>query len=647
MESFTNERRRCNVSDRINSSTGRSHDPWHSTPVKKNLFGPRETPEFSRLRSEMKSRPGAMSLHDLSKPALTSTTISQASCSTLELSTVQRQRAELHLLMAELRDRDQELNSMAASHQKQMLSWEHDRQRVLILEQRSARLDDELEKRTAVIRALSKRVKLVEQREREAIKELNSAHQHLQELSQKQLNNSRHEQELEERNQNLNTTVTRLSSQVGQLQVREEELTSMLQLKDKDMTEATNHILELSGRLCDLEKSLEEMRTRESQALRESEENKHGFRESRYLISQLRAELQEKTLENNSQREEIIALKQEKQLLQKEITSIELQMMSTMPALLQALLEGSEIVFVSGFRGKAPFVCPDESKSWREELLELSHSKQNRAESELNCLRQVCENQQNDLQLLRLNLESAREALRHQEGERSRQRVDSGLGGSGEREYTDDPLSLEIESGLISRASNTSCLGPLSTHQSETHSDCHPHEEIKTLPEVPKAQCMGRSSGEDSALSDSRADLDVLAVIDYDRTTGTPVCVLDLDFSPRFTRSATAHSHHQHTEHLIPSQGSRRSSICSSNNTLKIEVHSNQDSSSSSTSRLQRLLQESQEMVASLESSSRKSLSKCLSPAEPVCEESTCSEACDQNLLPPPCDQSQQSPVRL
>ncbi len=44
------------------------------------------------------------------------------------------------------------------------------------------------------------------------------------------------------------------------------------------------------------------------------------------------AEFQEKTIENNSQREELIRLKQENQLLKKDITSVELQMMS-MPLL--------------------------------------------------------------------------------------------------------------------------------------------------------------------------------------------------------------------------------------------------------------------------------------------------------------------------
>lgn len=58
-------------------------------------------------------------------------------------STVQRQRRELQLLMAELQDREKELNTMSASQHKQLLAWEQDRHRMLALEQRCARLNGE------------------------------------------------------------------------------------------------------------------------------------------------------------------------------------------------------------------------------------------------------------------------------------------------------------------------------------------------------------------------------------------------------------------------------------------------------------------------------------------------------------------------
>ncbi len=62
----------------------------------------------------------------------------------LEMSTMQKQRVELELLIAELRDRDRELNEMVASHQKQLMSWEMDRQIVLNLSSKCAKLQGAL-----------------------------------------------------------------------------------------------------------------------------------------------------------------------------------------------------------------------------------------------------------------------------------------------------------------------------------------------------------------------------------------------------------------------------------------------------------------------------------------------------------------------
>lgn len=188
---------------------------------------------------------------------------------------------------------------------------------------------------------------------------------------------------MQDRNKALNSTITLLSSQVGQLQAREEELSAMLKLKDKDVTEAIAHIQELSCRLSMQEDTQRELKTQKSKALAELEEVKRRYRELRHENTRLKDELQEKTLENSTQREEVIRLKQETQLLRRDL-------------------------LISG-----------EGESWRDEMLELSRSKQERTETELRCLRQVCANQQNDLQLIKLNLESAQEALKQQEAQRS------------------------------------------------------------------------------------------------------------------------------------------------------------------------------------------------------------------------------------
>uniref|UniRef100_A0A674A9F3 Coiled-coil domain containing 62 n=1 Tax=Salmo trutta TaxID=8032 RepID=A0A674A9F3_SALTR len=299
----------------------------------------------------------------------------------MESAIIQRQRRELQLLICELKDRDQELNTMAAAHHKQLTAWEQDRQRVLTLEQRCARLEDELQKRNEVIRAVTKRVHVVEAREKEGHRELNSTQQQLLELGKKQQYASQHCHDLKEKNQSLNSTVMSLSAQLGSLQVRGEELSTMLRLKDKDVTEATNHIVDLSGRLREMEGSLKESHSREARVLREVEEHKRRYREARHENTRLKEELQQQVTEGSAQREDIIRLKQEGQLLHRELA-------------------------LSG-----------EGESWKDELLGLARSKQERTESELHCLRQVCENQQNDLQLLQLNLESTREALKQAEGQ--------------------------------------------------------------------------------------------------------------------------------------------------------------------------------------------------------------------------------------
>ncbi|XP_053195484.1 coiled-coil domain-containing protein 62 [Scomber japonicus] len=301
-------------------------------------------------------------------------------------STVQRQRRELQLLMAELKDRDRELNVMAASHHKHLHAWEQDRQKVLAVEQKCARLHDELQKRNEVIRVLTKRACVVETKEKEAQEELSAARQQLCEVEQKHQHVSQKCQDYEDKNQSLNSTVMSLSSQVGSLQVREEELSSMLKLKDKDVSEASGHILDLTERLRQAETSLTESRSRETKLQRDSEENKRRYRETKHEVTNMKEELQQQVTQSSTQREEIIRLKQELQLLRRDI-----------------VLSAFDLFF---------FLSPGEGDSWRDELLELAHSKQERTMSELRCLRQVCENQRNDLQLLQLNLESARETLR-------------------------------------------------------------------------------------------------------------------------------------------------------------------------------------------------------------------------------------------
>ncbi|XP_036386028.1 coiled-coil domain-containing protein 62 [Megalops cyprinoides] len=388
-------------------------DHWHSTPIKKNHV---------RVPAEVSSVPKQLPAGSGAKRVAARSLLASPECSLIvhgkrhdqkaaveaEGSIVQKQRRELQLLMAELKDRDQELNDMVAAHNKQMQAWEHDRQRVLTLEQRSARLESELQKRSEVIRALTKQLRIAEARQQDGHRELNNTQMQLHQLSQQQQLSASQCQDLEERNQSLNSTVLDLSSQMGRLQAREEELSAMLKLKDKDVTEATNLIVDLTGRFQKLEVTMKEFRSREVKALKEMEEHKRRFRDARLENVKLKEELQEKTAESNAQREEVIRLKQENQRLERELA-------------------------VAG-----------EGESWKDELLRSARSKQERTESELHCLRQVYENQQNDLQLLQLNLECAQEALMQRES-----RVSPGSQGDLTCLLLDSPPGNRRSPGLV------------------------------------------------------------------------------------------------------------------------------------------------------------------------------------------------------
>uniref|UniRef100_A0A8C6KTI1 Coiled-coil domain containing 62 n=1 Tax=Nothobranchius furzeri TaxID=105023 RepID=A0A8C6KTI1_NOTFU len=199
-------------------------------------------------------------------------------------STVQRQRRELQLLMVELKDREMELNAMAASHHQQHQAWEQDRQRALVLEQRCARLDEELRKRNEVMRAVTKHVCVVESREREVQMELSKAKQKLCEAEPPTNTHTHRHCDII----CLSSTGMALSTQVGSLRVREEELSAVLKLKDKDVTEASGRTLELTGRLRDLDAALTQSRSQENKLFKDSEENKRRYKETKHEVNQLR-----------------------------------------------------------------------------------------------------------------------------------------------------------------------------------------------------------------------------------------------------------------------------------------------------------------------------------------------------------------------
>ncbi|XP_017453948.1 coiled-coil domain-containing protein 62 isoform X3 [Rattus norvegicus] len=210
--------------------------------------------------------------------------------SEVESSTIEKQRKELQLLIGELKDRDKELNDMVAVHQRQLLSWEEDRQKVLTLEERCSKLEGELHKRTDIIKSLMKKVKTLESNQMECQTALQKTQQQLQEMAQKATHSALLSEDLEARNENLSSTLVDLSAQVGQLQAREQALTTMIKLKDKDIIEAVNHISDCSGKFKLLEHALRDAKMAETCVVKEKQDYKQKLKALRIEVNKLRVE---------------------------------------------------------------------------------------------------------------------------------------------------------------------------------------------------------------------------------------------------------------------------------------------------------------------------------------------------------------------
>ncbi|XP_056391422.1 coiled-coil domain-containing protein 62 isoform X3 [Hyla sarda] len=227
-------------------------------------------------------------------------------CTDLENSTIQKQRKELQLLIAELKDRDKELNDMVFVHQRQLLAWENDRQHVLRLEQKCARLENELQRRNGIIRSITNRIKSLEAQQQDRKTTLANTQQQLQEVCLKASEANNHCQDLEEKNQSLNGSVLELSAQVGRLKAREQELSTLLRLKDKDIIAATNHIAEFTSRFKDLEAALRDSRLRETSAMKEMQ----GLKPR---INGLKTELDKLKAEREKRKDQLLQLAKSKQ----------------------------------------------------------------------------------------------------------------------------------------------------------------------------------------------------------------------------------------------------------------------------------------------------------------------------------------------
>ncbi|KFQ42290.1 Coiled-coil domain-containing protein 62, partial [Nestor notabilis] len=288
-------------------------------------------------------------------------------------STIQKQRQELQLLIAELKDRDKELDDMVAVHQRQLLAWEDDRQKILTLAERCNLLNNELNKRNEIIKSLTRRLKFLESQQSDRKTTLESTQQKFRELSQKVTDATAHCQALEEKNQSLHCSVLELSAKTGQLQAREQELLTMLKLKDEAILETTDHITDFTSKFKKVESAWRAARMEGFSLNKEKQNLKLRLKELVLQTNKLKDDLCEKVKENRKQQEEIIHLKQENGCLRNELT-----------------------------------LAAEKAKR-QDQLLQFAKSKQARTDAELSGLRKIYVKQQRDLQFLHVSLESSQE----------------------------------------------------------------------------------------------------------------------------------------------------------------------------------------------------------------------------------------------
>ncbi|KAL0183247.1 hypothetical protein M9458_022622, partial [Cirrhinus mrigala] len=156
-------------------------------------------------------------------------------------------------------------------------------------------------------------------------------------------------------------------------------------------------------------------------------------------------------------------------------------------------------------------------------------------------------------------------------------RDDSGLGDSHVLKYSDHQEGTELETGLIGNAPSFSMQHPCVEMETQTdfehdvgaalratnherkvaqaptsHPQCDINEHESPKKELKKranncvelscqslccdnADSPSQDPQSQAVCSDTKADVDLMAVIDYDSETGTPVCVVDVDISPRIS----------------------------------------------------------------------------------------------------------------
>ncbi|XP_046557442.1 coiled-coil domain-containing protein 62-like [Haliotis rubra] len=293
--------------------------------------------------------------------------------SPIDSTTLQKQRREIQLLIQELRERDHELNETVTAHSSQLLAWERDRQRLLMLEQKCSRYEGELQQKKKQVDMMKGKLKAARSYQETHNASLITTKEELEQLSRQKQHSVVHMDTLEKQNESLGNSLKAMSGTIGQLEAREQELMTLLRLKEKDVCQATSSMAELNARIQHLDIRCNECQTREADALHRATQWKQKYTQAREENEEYASSLQSKD-------NELSLVRSELQQLQ------------------QRLVAAEEELMMTGERDKS-----------KDDLIESLRSKQERTLAELRSVRELYERQQREITLMQLNLDSSRE----------------------------------------------------------------------------------------------------------------------------------------------------------------------------------------------------------------------------------------------
>ncbi|KAL8594452.1 hypothetical protein ACOMHN_018160 [Nucella lapillus] len=280
---------------------------------------------------------------------------------------VGQQRKEIASLARELRARDHELDELVRDHQQQLTVWEQDRQLILRLQHKCQRLATEVKQQRPKVAGVSVR----SSGERRRGSKDSTPQGELTHQSSGSDHLSLHFKELQNHTANLNDSLKEMTLAKGQLEVKEQELLTLLKLKENKLAEAERGAGELRSQV----KSLQQ-----------------GKDSSHQEVQQLTSLWQQRCHHLQQDRDKLVAACQEKDRQLQQATT---QLQDT----LQQALVLQQALTIS---------CEREKN--KDDLLTSVKARQERLNLELNQLRTLYRRQNREMMLLQLTLDTSKES---------------------------------------------------------------------------------------------------------------------------------------------------------------------------------------------------------------------------------------------